>query len=72
MKEEIKSKVFLILCVLVIIVGTYFITAIFMTKEIGGGKKSNNSSEISSDDSGLSLSYYNLHNYFRNYNSYNY
>lgn len=59
MKDEIKEKILLILCVLIIIVGTYFITAIFMTKEIGG-KKDGTKENSENSNSGLSLSYYNL------------
>ena len=59
MKDEIKSKILLIVCVLIIIIGTYFITAIFMTKEIGSKKEDSNENTESSN-SGLSLSYYNL------------
>ena len=54
MKEQIKEKIILIVCVLVIIIGTYFITAAILPK------RSNNNDLSSLNSSGLSLNYDNI------------
>ena len=57
MKQEVKNSIIMVVCVLLIIVMVYFVTAFFLTGEIGS-KGSNNSDE--SSIVGTHLSYSNV------------
>lgn len=65
MRNEVKSGIIISVCVVIIIVLVYFITAIFMTGEIGGNTKKNvkdtlNEQKEDQSDSLSSQSYDNM------------